>query len=152
MGPATITGAPPHIVHINRTCPGASRESLSLIEGARARGRDVTTEAYPYIAGMTSINSALFNPGWQEKLGIAYSDLVLPDTGEHLTKERFEELHNSSITRAILTFSNTQELVDKVIPHPLVMIASDGAIGHPPIAGTSPRGLAQKVPEKQTRT
>ena len=69
---------------------------MSLIEGARARGLDVTTEAYPYIAGMTAINSALFNPGWREKLGIDYGNLVLPDTGEHLTKERFEELHNSS--------------------------------------------------------
>jgi hypothetical protein len=84
---------------------------LSLVEGARARGLDVTTEAYPYIAGMTSINSALFNPGWQEKLGIGYGDLVLPETSEHLTKERFEELHISSATRMVLIFTNTQEVV-----------------------------------------
>jgi hypothetical protein len=37
----------------------------------------VTTEAYPYIAGMTSINSALFNPGWRDKFGISYGDLML---------------------------------------------------------------------------
>ena len=40
-----------------------------MIEGARARGLDVTTEAYPYIAGMTAINSAVFNPGWQQRHG-----------------------------------------------------------------------------------
>ena len=51
---------------------------------------------------MTTINSALFNPGWQEKLGIGYSDLVLPDTGEHLTKERFDEMHGSSKTQGVL--------------------------------------------------
>jgi N-acyl-D-aspartate/D-glutamate deacylase len=152
IGAATVTGASLHIVHINSTCGPDTPECLSMVEGARARGLDVTTEAYPYIAGMTSINSALFNSGWQEKLGIAYSDLVLPDTGEHLTKERFDELHNSSVTRAILTFSNTQELVDKVIPHPLVMIASDGAIGHPRNAGTFARVLAQYVREKRTLT
>ena len=152
IGAAAITGASLHIVHINSSCGADSPECLSMVAGARARGLDVTTEAYPYIAGMTSINSALFNPGWKEKLGIDYSDLVLPDTGEHLTKERFEELHNSPITRAILTFSNTQELVDKVIPHPLVMIASDGAIGHPRNAGTYARVLAQYVREKQTLT
>ena len=73
-----------------------------MIEGARARGLDITTEAYPYIAGMTAINSAVFNPGAVEKLGIDYSNLVLPDTGEHLTKERFEELHNSSKTQWVL--------------------------------------------------
>ena len=152
IGAAAITGASLHIVHINSSCGADAPECLSMVEGARARGLDVTTEAYPYIAGMTSINSALFNPGWQEKLGIAYSDLVLPDSGDHLTKERFDELHNSSVTRAILTFSNTQELVDKVIPHPLVMIASDGAIGHPRNAGTFSRVLAQYVREKQTVT
>src|SRR5207245_6609833 len=136
IGAGAISGAPLHIVHINSTCLLDTIECLSLIEGARARGLDVTTEAYPYIAGMTGINSALFNPGWREKLGISYGDLVLPETGEHLTRERFDELHKSSTTRSVLIFANTQEVVDKVIPHPLVMIASDGAEGHPANAGT----------------
>src|ERR1700676_4893009 len=150
IGAAAITGASLHIVHINSSCLHDSLECLSMVEGARARGLDVTTEAYPYIAGMTAINSALFNPGWREKLGISYSDLVLPETGEHLTKERFEELHNSSTTRSVLIFANTQEVVDKVIPHPLVMIASDGAEGHPRNAGTYSRVLAQYVRGKGT--
>ena len=123
-----------------------------MVEGARARTLDVTTEAYPYIAGMTSINSALFNPGWQAKLGISYGDLMLPETGERLTKERFEELHSSSTTQWVIIFGNTQEIVDKVIPHPLVMIASDGAEGHPRNAGTYSRVLAQYVREKRTIT
>jgi N-acyl-D-aspartate/D-glutamate deacylase len=152
IGAAAISGASLHIVHINSTCLRDSMECLSMIEGARARGLDVTTEAYPYIAGMTAINSALFNPGWQEKLGISYGDLMLPDTGERLTKERFEELHNSSTTHWVLIFGNTQEIVDKVIPHPLVMIASDGAQGHPRNAGTYSRVLAQYVREKGSVT
>jgi len=152
IGAAAISGASLHIVHINSSCLRDSIECLSLIEGARARGLDVTTEAYPYIAGMTAINSALFNPGWREKLGIDYGDLVLPDTGEHLTKERFEQLHNSSSQRWVLIFANTQEMVDAIIPHPLVMIASDGAEGHPRNAGTYARVLAQYVREKKTLT
>jgi N-acyl-D-aspartate/D-glutamate deacylase len=152
IGAAAITGAPLHIVHINSTCLLDSLECLSLIEGARARGLDVTTEAYPYIAGMTTINSALFNPGWREKLGIDYSNLVLPDTGEHLTKARFEELHSSSTSQSVLVFANTQDMVDAVIPNPLVMIASDGAQGHPRNAGTYSRVLAQYVREKKTLT
>jgi N-acyl-D-aspartate/D-glutamate deacylase len=152
IGAAAITGASLHIVHINSTCARDAMECLAMVEGARARGLDVTTEAYPYTAGMTSINSALFNPGWQEKFGISYGDLVLPDTGEHLTKERFDELHNSSTTHLVLVFSNTQEMVDKVIPHPLVMIASDGEKGHPRNAGTYSRVLAQYVREKGTIT
>jgi N-acyl-D-aspartate/D-glutamate deacylase len=152
IGAAAITGAPLHIVHINSTCLRDSLECISLIEGARARGLDVTTEAYPYIAGMTAINSALFNPGWREKLGIDYNNLVVPDTGEHLTKERFDELHNSSKQQWVLVFANTQEVVDAIIPNPLIMIASDGAVGHPRNAGTYSRVLAQYVRDKKKLT
>jgi N-acyl-D-aspartate/D-glutamate deacylase len=152
IGAAAITGAPLHIVHINSTCLRDSLECISLIAGARARNLDITTEAYPYIAGMTAINSAVFNPGWREKQGIDYSNLVLPDTGEHLTKERFDELHNSSKPQWILIFANTQEIVDAIMPNPLVMIASDGAEGHPRNAGTYSRVLAQYVREKKTLT
>jgi N-acyl-D-aspartate/D-glutamate deacylase len=152
IGAAAITGAALHIAHVNSTCLADSLECLSLIEGARARGLDITTEAYPYFAGMTPINSAVFNPGWREKLGIDYGNLVLPETGEHLTKARFEELHNSSNSQSVLVFANTQEMVDAVIPNPLVMIASDGAQGHPRNAGTYSRVLAQYVREKKTLT
>lgn len=149
---SAISGAPLHIVHINSSCLLDTLECLSVVQGARDRGLDITTEAYPYIAGMTGVNSALFNPGWREKLGIDYGNLVLPDTGEHLTKERFEELHNSTTQHSVLVFANTQEVVDAIIPHPLIMIASDGAEGHPRNAGTYSRVLAQYVREKKTLT
>ena len=116
-----------------------------MVAGSRARGLDVTTEAYPYTAGMTYINSALFNPGWQEKEGIDYGDLQLPDTGERLTQQRFEALHASSRPQLVLLHVNTQEMVDLVIRDPLVMIASDGDKGHPRNAGTYSRILARYV-------
>jgi N-acyl-D-aspartate/D-glutamate deacylase len=148
IGAAAITGASLHIVHLNSSCALDALECLRMIEGARARGLDVTTEAYPYIAGMTAINSAVFSPGWQQRLGISYDSIMLPDTGERLTKERFDELHNSATTHFVIIFSNTQEMIDKIIPHPLVMIASDGLPGHPRNAGTYSRVLAQYVREK----
>ena len=152
IGAAAISGASLHIVHINSTCLLDSPQCLSLVAGARARGLDVTTEAYPYTAGMTSINSALFNPGWKEKLGLDYSALQLPDTGERLTKERFEQLHNSSESRWVLMFANKDEVVDAVITNPLVMIASDGDKGHPRNAGTYSRVLARYVREQGSLT
>jgi N-acyl-D-aspartate/D-glutamate deacylase len=147
---AAISGASLHIVHINSSCALDSLECLSMIEGARARGLDVTTEAYPYIAGMTAINSALFNPGWQEKFGISYDSLLLPETGERLTQQRFEELHNSATPRPVVLFTNKQEIVDQVITHPLVMIASDGFNGHPRNAGTYSHILARYVREQKS--
>lgn len=142
---AAISGASLHIVHINSSCLKDALECLSLIAGARARGLDITTEAYPYIAGMTYINSALFNPGWMEKFDIGYGALQIPETGERLTKERFEALHNSPQPQRVLQFANTQEMVDQVISNPLVMIASDGDKGHPRNAGTFSHILAYYV-------
>ena len=52
----------------------------------------------------------------------------------------------------MLVFANTQEMVDAIIPNPLIMIASDGAPGHPRNAGTYSRVLAQYVREKKTLT
>jgi N-acyl-D-aspartate/D-glutamate deacylase len=149
---AAVSGAPLHIVHINSSCGAQGPDCLTLVAGARARGLDVTTEAYPYEAGMTSLNSALFNPGWQEKFGVTYHDLMLPETGERLTKERFDELHASSEPHLVVLFSNTMEAVDKVIQNSLVMIASDGDQGHPRNAGTFCRVLARYVRSQGTLT
>jgi len=147
---AAVTGAPLHIVHINSSCLREAPECLRMVAGARARGLDVTTEAYPYIAGMTQINSALFNPGWQEKFDMKYSDLMIPSTGERLTKERFEELHASPQPQTIIMFNNTQAMVDRVIADSLVMIASDGVPDHPRNAGTFGRTFAQYVRERRS--
>jgi len=101
---------------------------------------------------MTYINSALFNPGWQAKYDISYQNLMLPDTGERLTKERFEELHASSQPQLVITFTNTMQVIDALIPNPLVMIASDGDKGHPRNAGTFSRVLSRYVREQGTVT
>lgn len=152
IGAAAISGVTLHIVHINSSCLRDAPECLTMIAGARARGLDVSTEAYPYDAGMTAINSALFNPGWQQKLGIDYPQLMLPDTGESLTKQRFDELHTSAESRSVIVRNNSMEVVDSIIRDPLVMIASDGAIGHPRNAGTYSRFLSRYVREQGTIT
>jgi len=147
---AAVTGAALQIVHINSSCLADVPECLAMVAGARARGLDVTTEAYPYIAGMTEINSALFDSGWQAKFGISYDSLMLPDTGERLTKKRFDELHASPKSLPVVLFLNRQEVVDGVIADPLVSIASDGEMGHPRNAGTYSHILARYVRELRT--
>jgi hypothetical protein len=153
---AAVTGAPLHIVHINSMGLGQVFECLRMIEGARARGLDVTTEAYPYGWGMTMLNSALFNPGWRERMRIEYSDLRLVATGEPLSKESFDKLRASSAPVAVLVRGNPDERVDAVIRHPLVMIASDGHVsgdkGHPRTAGTYSRILKRYVRELRSVT
>jgi N-acyl-D-aspartate/D-glutamate deacylase len=99
---------------------------------------------------MTQINSALFNPGWREKLGMDYPDVMIPASGERLTRARFEELHASPEPLLVVLFNNRQEFVDRALEHPLVMVASDGAAGHPRNAGAFGRVFAQYVRGRQT--
>jgi len=147
---AAVTGASLQIMHVNSTCLVDAPECVAMVAGAKARGLDVTMEAYPYIAGMTSINSALFNPGWQEKFSISYDSLMLPATGERLTKERFDQLHAAPESLPVVLFMNRQEIVDDVIANPLISIASDGEMGHPRNAGTYSMILARYVRELRT--
>src|SRR5438094_633631 len=46
------TGAALHVVHINSAGLADTPVMLEMINDTRARGHDVTTEAYPYDAGM----------------------------------------------------------------------------------------------------
>ena len=80
---AVATGAPLHIVHVNSMALGEIDTVLDLIGGARRPGLDVTTEAYPYTAGSTSLHSSIFDEGWH-RLGID-GDLQWEATGERLT-------------------------------------------------------------------
>lgn len=72
---AAATGAPLHIVHVNSMSRDELPEVVQIIFDARRRGLDVTTETYPYTAASTSIDSAGFDEGWQERLGIDYGHL-----------------------------------------------------------------------------
>lgn len=152
IGASAVSGAPVHIVHVNSSCLAAAPICIEMIKGARERGLDVTVEAYPYGAGMTSIASALFNPGWRERRGIDYSDIEIPETGERLTRRRFDALHNSATPQYVLIHSNPDSVVDAIIENPQVMIASDGLSSHPRSAGTFSRILAHYVRERGTLT
>ena len=148
---AAASGAPLHIVHINSMASRKTPEALRMIEGARARGLDVTTEAYPYIAGSTSLESAMFDPGWQDKLGLRYSDLLWTVTGERLTAESFARYRKTG--GEVVIFMNTEEMLKAALANPFVMIASDGDIvngtGHPRGAGTYARILGKYVREEK---
>src|SRR6476469_1832528 len=149
---ATITGAPLHVVHIHSTGGPATPKLLQMIGEAKSRKLDVTTECYPYIAGMTDIKSAIFDEGWQEVFNIDYKDLQWAATGERLTKDTFEKYRKTGGMVAV--FSMTEEIVAAAIKSPLTMIASDGILergkGHPRTAGTYSRVLGTYVRDKGT--
>jgi len=79
-----------HIVHANSSGDTALAVFLEHIQAARDRGQDVTTEAYPYGAGMTEIQSALFDD-WKTWPDAKFQIHQLVSTGERLNRKTFEE-------------------------------------------------------------
>jgi N-acyl-D-aspartate/D-glutamate deacylase len=151
---AAMTGAPLHVVHVQSTGGPATPKLLQMIIEAKSRNLDVTTECYPYIAGMTDIKSAIFAEGWQEVFGIDYKDLQWAATGERLTKKTFDQYRKTGGMVAV--FSMTEEIVTAAIKSPVTMIASDGILergkGHPRTAGTYSRILGKYVREQNALT
>jgi dihydroorotase len=151
LADAAATGASLHVVHITSMGLRETPLCLALIDGAHARGLDVTTEAYPYTAGMTDLGSAIFSDGWQQRQGnITFKDLQWAATGERLTAETFARYRKQGGMVAI--HSIPEDIVQLAVAHPGVMIASDGILdggkGHPRAAGTYARVLGRYVREQ----
>jgi N-acyl-D-aspartate/D-glutamate deacylase len=151
---AATTGASLHIVHITSMAFRQTPLALQMISGARMRGLDVTTEAYAYTAGMTGLETAIFDPGWQERLGIGFGDLQWVATGERLNAGTFEKYRQ--LGGLVILHSIPEDIVKMAMADPTVMIASDGLItdgkGHPRSAGCYARVLGHYVREQKALT
>jgi len=148
---AVATGAPLHIVHINSSSLWSYQTNLDLILGAQERGANITTEAYPYTAASTGIQSALFDAGWQEKMQISYGDIQWQNTGERLTEETFNKYREEG--GIVIIHLMKSEWIKAILSDPRVMVASDGmpyAPGmHPRGAGTFSRFLGRYVRDQE---
>lgn len=73
-------------VHLTHTTP--SDEQLALIEGAKARGVDITFDAHPYTAGSSFI-SGIYLPGWIHEggRGEMLKRIRGPEVRERIDKE-----------------------------------------------------------------
>ncbi len=151
LADAAASGASLHVVHITSTELRQTPEALDMIHAAQKRALDITTEAYPYTAGMTDLSSAIFSEGWQQRNGgIIYKDLQWAETGERLTEESFARYRKQGGMVAI--HSIPEDVVRTAMADPEVMIASDGILnhgkGHPRAAGTYARVLGKYVREE----
>jgi Amidohydrolase family len=154
LADAAATGAPLHVVHVTSMGLGATPTLLELINGARELGMDVSTEAYPYPAGATYLQSAIFDPGFEQRLGITYKDILWPATGERLTAETFAKYRQQGGLAVI--FMIPESAIDQAYRAPDVIVASDGGfnlvggrpVGHPRGAGTYARVLGRFVRDR----
>jgi N-acyl-D-aspartate/D-glutamate deacylase len=87
---ARRTGVALHLAHAHVSFPqnaGRVSELVALLDAALADGVDVSFDAYPYLAGMTSLHALL--PGWVQsgEIDDILARLVDPDTRARVRRE-----------------------------------------------------------------
>ena len=151
---ASETNASLHVVHINSAGLAETPLMLEMISDARARGHDVTTEAYPYSAGMTEIKSATIQDIYRTAPDDSLAALEWPPTGERMNRDSFKRY--TVIGGPIVIHTNTDQMVAVAIKSPLTIIASDAywqnGRGHPRTTGTFSRVLGRYAREAHALT
>lgn len=156
LGAARRTSAAVHINHINSTGGTFSMaESLRLLAVAKSEGLDITACVYPYAFWATYLNSARFDPGWQQRFRIGYGDLQLAGSAERLTPESFARYRRQG--KIAVAYAIPEDDVVTALRSPMVMIGSDAILepgnnNHPRAAGTFARTLRVYVRERRVLT
>jgi dihydroorotase len=155
LAAAAAAGASMHVAHVNSTAGDDIRAWLDVLADARAKQIDVTTEVYPYTAGASLIQSALYD-GWEKRPDEWFARLQWAATGERLTRETFAKYRAQG--GSVISHSNTEENLRVGIADPLPMFASDGGrdledrATHPRASGTFARILGHYVREEKVLT
>jgi N-acyl-D-aspartate/D-glutamate deacylase len=146
---AQATHASVHIDHLNSTGGTFSmRQSLALIDSARAAGMDITACMYPYTYWGTYLNSARFDAGWQNRFHITYNDLQLGGSSERLTPESFAKYRKQGLLAVAYAIPDDDNRT--CLRSSYVMIGSDAILepgynNHPRASGTCARTIAVYV-------
>jgi N-acyl-D-amino-acid deacylase len=92
------TGASVQISHLKASWPSNWEKqtgAIELIEKARQEGLDVTADAYPYVAGATSLKSVL--PGWAHEGG---KEAILKRLSDPATRKKMiEDMRQEGISQ-----------------------------------------------------
>jgi len=148
---------------------GGTKDSLALIDEARARGVDVTMDAYPYTAASTALAALTRNGRLVRQLDphdVMVASVKYQHEYEGRRLDEIADLMDLPLEDAIPKLLNDEDQavvavmfimdeadVRRVLQHPQCMIGSDGIPSptgkpHPRLYGTFPRVLQRYVREE----
>jgi len=127
---AAITGTHMHLCHINSTSLKDIVAVRALFEEARAKGINITTEAYPYGAANTVVGAAMFSgDDWRKRMDSTAENFQLG--ADRMTEEQLADYQKSKpgtfVSWHFLDESNPDDLalLDLSVTYPHAVIASD---------------------------
>jgi len=157
---AEVNDVPLIVQHLPSNCLGLTGDCLALINKARQRGMKIAAEFYPYEKGSSIIGADYLGEGFRERTGMDYSDLLIVETNETLTKETYEKYRKENPGASMIMHHVKNEDMMKALKEPGVFVGSDAfpyiddkgeslpwdapyeaGLGHPRGAGTSAKLL-----------
>lgn len=123
---AKVNEVPLIMHHLPSNCLGLTPECLETLDEARQTGMKIGTEFYPYTAGSNIIGADYLKPGFQERMGMDYKDIMWVKTGEMLTKETFEKYLKEDPNGFVIMHHIKEEDMLAAFRHPGTWIGSDG--------------------------
>jgi N-acyl-D-aspartate/D-glutamate deacylase len=155
IGMVSAAKASMHVAHINSTAGRDARAWLDAIAEARKQGIDVTSEMYPYTAGASLIQSALYD-GWEKFSDERFAAMQWAATGERLTRETFAKYRAQG--GSVISHTGSEDMVRLTLADPGPFFGSDGGRGlvdeptHPRASGTFARILGHYVRDEKLIT
>ncbi len=149
------TGCAVHVDHVTSMGTFVMEETLGLLEDARREGIDLTADLYPYDFWATTLASARFAPGWQERFRIDETDLEVAGTGERLTAGTFASYQAQNLL--VAAYAIPEADVRTALRAEFTMIGSDAILepgdnNHPRSTGCFARTLGRYVRDEEILT
>ncbi|WP_428687529.1 amidohydrolase family protein [Roseibium sp.] len=122
---AQVNDVPLVVQHVHSNCMGITGDCLDLINKAREAGMKITAEFYPYERGSSIIGADYLGEGFQERMGIDYSDILMVETNETLTKETYQKYRKENPGAAMILHHVKHEDMMKALTDPDSFVGSD---------------------------
>lgn len=146
---------------------GRVRESIKLIEEARDRGVDITTDQYPYTASSTILGAILNEEGLGDPADVLIASTkydhslegkslaeIMEQSGKSAEDAVYALMDSEEGAVTVVAFGMCEDDIKTVMRHPTTFIGSDGieletGKPHPRVYGTFPRVLGKYVREEK---
>ncbi len=156
-----------HHKAVGRRNWGRVSESIRLIEEARERGVDVTTDQYPYTASSTILAAILNEEGLGDPSDVLIASTkydhslegkslaeIIAESGKSAEDTVYDLIDREEGAVMVVAFGMSEDDVKTVMRHPTTFIGSDGieletGKPHPRVYGTFPRVLGKYVREEE---
>jgi len=147
---AKLNDVPILFHHVPSNCLGLTIQCLDAIEQARKQGLKVAGEFYPYTFASSGFAADYLAPGFQQRIGMDYSDIFYVKTGEKMTEELFDKYKKEDPSGTIIFYSMKEKDMLAAFQRPGIFVGADGMpyvpSGEEPLTWDSPYGYGNGHP------